>query len=350
MIYYSHVNEDNLVEKNWMDQNFFQNLICIVGSGERVLGIMGHGSLEQIFAVDSNIESLYLLELKLKALEKLSVENYLEFIGINPSKKRTITFDLLKKDLTSSSRFFWERRMHFIQKGIVYIGHFEQFLERFRPLYKCFLGKNFYQCFEKSTSDIENFPKGRWNLLKSIYSQKWAFKLGGSKDVAFISNDANQSIIPDGLQSVLDQNEVKKSFMFHLIFKGHLEDMKPEYLPPSLKFENLKKIKESLTNKRIKIHFQHEDILDFMLKKRTSLLGNTFYSFSDILSFGDFDFLVKLIQSIPRKGIQSGVFRSFIRNRISENQTQTLSKKMKKMEDLSHVESTKMYQVFGFEK
>ena len=84
MIYYSHVNEDNLVEKNWMDQNFFQNLICIVGSGERVLGIMGHGSLEQIFAVDSNIESLYLLELTLKALEKLSVENYLEFIGINP--------------------------------------------------------------------------------------------------------------------------------------------------------------------------------------------------------------------------------------------------------------------------
>jgi S-adenosylmethionine:diacylglycerol 3-amino-3-carboxypropyl transferase len=139
MIFYSHVNEDNIVEKYWMNQTSFQNLVCISGSGERVLALMGHSSLEQLFVVDSNLEALHLIELKLRALEKLSIKNYLEFIGISPSQNRVRTFKLIKTELTSPSRFFWEKKSYLIEKGVIHIGHFEQFLAKFRPLFKIFL-------------------------------------------------------------------------------------------------------------------------------------------------------------------------------------------------------------------
>lgn len=199
MIFYSHVNEDNIVEKYCMNQTSFQNLVCISGSGERVLALMDHSSLNQLFVIDSNIEALHLMELKLKALEKLSLKNYLEFIGINPSKNRVPTFEFLKSELSNASHIFWENRVSSIKKGVVHIGHFEQFLARFRPFFKVFLGKSFYRCFEKDFTEIDDFPHWRWQLLKRIYAQDWAFKLGGSKDIAFISDDANQALIPNGL-------------------------------------------------------------------------------------------------------------------------------------------------------
>ena len=68
MIYYSHINEDNWVEKQLMDQGHFERLVTVCGSGERVISLLSHPHLSKVDVVDINIKALFLLELKIQLL------------------------------------------------------------------------------------------------------------------------------------------------------------------------------------------------------------------------------------------------------------------------------------------
>ncbi len=350
MIYYSHVNEDNKVEESFMNSATFENLVGISGSGERVIALMAHPYLKKVAAVDTNVEALFLLELKLIALEYLSIEKYLEFIGYSKSSSRWEIFVLIKKELSAPCKEYWEKQPNAIKNGILFCGHFEKFLERNRPLFKLFLGKNFYKCFEKPIQDISSFPTWRWYLVKSIFSQRWAFRLTGNKDIAFVSSDAECQHIPKGLQKVMDENLVSQSFMFHLVFKGHLNEMNPEALPPSLKIENLKKIKQALQENRIEVSYHENDITMYLQKYSRSIEGHTFYSLSDILSFYSFSNLESLLNTISKNENEKhwGVVRAFVRNRLGEKELSQLRKRLGELIESTHLERTKMYQTFNF--
>src|SRR5687768_17511956 len=81
MIYYSHVNEDNRVERNLLRSANAATVVAVCGSGERVIALLDEESCSEYHIVDVNPEALFLLEFKLKALENLYVQEYLEFIG-----------------------------------------------------------------------------------------------------------------------------------------------------------------------------------------------------------------------------------------------------------------------------
>lgn len=349
MIYYSHVNEDNKVEESFMNSAAFESLVGIAGSGERIIALLAHPTLKKVAAVDTNIQALFLLEIKLKALEYLSPEEYLRFIGFSESSTRWESFIVIKNQLSIPCLKYWEERRQVIQKGILFYGHFEKFLELNRPLFKIFLGKKFYESFEKPVQDISGFPFWRWKFLKKIFSNSWVFRLSGNKDLAFISSDAQCQYIPQGLQSVMDENLVNQSFMFHLVFKGNLKEMNSEALPPSLQIENLKIIKEALQENRIEVTYHHQDLTMYLQNKLNALKGDTFYSLSDILSFYSFLDLKKMLDTIPKgKEKHWGVVRAFVRNRLDEDELDRLRNGLKDLTESTYLERTKMYQTFNF--
>src|SRR5829696_3313570 len=81
MIYYSHINEDNRIERALLQQGSFPTAVVICGSGERVLSLMDNKVCKQIHVVDHNTEAIFLLQLKIVALSQLPVTSCLEFIG-----------------------------------------------------------------------------------------------------------------------------------------------------------------------------------------------------------------------------------------------------------------------------
>ena len=350
MLYYAHVNEDNSVERTLLQRSDSKIAIAVAGSGERVLALMDHPSLERVVAIDINPQALFLLQLKLEALKALTVEEYLRFIGHAQCKRgdRGELFKRIAPYLTHDCSVYWRDRMNRVEAGLLGTGHFELFLSGIRPLLVSFLGRRFLRILCDATYTLDAGQRMRWRLIAGTFSRKWIYRLMGNRDVAFIGDGADVRIIPDALTSMIDGRRASASFLLHLIFKGHLRDMSSPALPPSLQEAVLGKIKERLTRKKVSVEFCHADVLEYAKHHPCDLPA--FYSLSDILSFEDHDYLAELLETIPdRKGTVI-VVRSFLRNRLSLVQLKELVRSYREIRFLDEFDRSGMYQVIVIER
>ncbi len=349
MIYYSHVNEDNNVERNALLSRPAKSLYAIAGSGERVIALMDCPTLDAVHLIDNNWDALYLSELKIAALAHLEVENYRSFIGFTPALgDRWAQFEALEPMLSEGCRHFWALQREAIEMGVCNCGHFEQFLQRANPIIRFFLGKGFYQCFSVKKADWKGFPTLRWRIVKAIFSYRWTYLLFGMKDSAFISKDAALQAIPAGLQKSLDEDAVAQSGLFHLVFNGTLHQMSEENLPPSFQKAVLQRIKTALSDGRLKVHYHFGDVLDVLKGLNIEREESSFFSLSDILSFVNLDYQQKLIGLITAANTGKGtlIFRAFVRNRLTQKQAADLKNQFATLQDLTTKERSHFYQVF----
>ncbi|WP_348812548.1 DUF3419 family protein [Flavobacterium maritimum] len=352
MIYYSHVNEDNSIERQLLQQENYPTVIAIAGSGERVLALLDNVFVKKMIIVDSNIEAIFLLQLKLAVLTKYSTDDYLKFIGHDKVQNniRNTYFESIKNELTSSCRLYWENNKSIIEEGILNVGHFEKFLNRIRPILTFFLGEKFYLIFKNENFQSRHFPKLLWKMIAYFFSQKWIYRLFGNRDSAFISADARNKKIPEAITKIIMEGKVASNFMMHLIFKGSLKEMKEEHLPPSLQKKIINNIQNRIVNEEIEIEYWHGDLLELIKSNNKKLECPIFYSVSDILSFESFLYLEKLIEYCMEDKSNNIVFRSFLRNSLTNEELVKLSKKDWEIKLYDERESTKMYHVFSVRK
>ncbi|MHA4842912.1 DUF3419 family protein [Flavitalea antarctica] len=346
MIYYSHVNEDNRVESSLLRSGSFSSVVAICGSGERVLSLMDNNDCKKLAVVDSNEEAIFLQQLKIAALTKLSVDEYLLFIGHVDSSgdERLLLFELFVNELSLKAQTFWRTNLSLVKRGILHIGHYERFLQRARPVTNFWLGKSFKNIFKPSGQHL-NFSAERWKLLQQLFSFKIVYLVFGNRDVAFTGSSSELRRIPAAMDKIIQNGKASSCFMTHLVFKGHLLDMCQEELPPSLQKNVLADIRERLLNREITITYHVEDLLEFLRRKEHETEGPVFYSISDILSFADFDYLHEIVKTTAANE-NLVVGRSFLRHRLSQDQLDMLDQYgTVSMHD--EEESTGMYQVFS---
>ena len=345
MIYYSHINEDNRIERFLLNEGKFSTAVAICGSGERVLSLMDCKACKKLVVVDCNEEAIFLLQLKLAALKLFSVDDYLRFIGHHsmPGKERIALFLSLEKQLPARACAFWKDNLLLIKKGILGIGHFERFLERARPLTNLWLGKKFHNIF-KTEGQPDRFTAARWKLLQQVFSYKMVYRLFGNRDIAFTGSSAELERIPAALDKIIQNEKASSSFIAHLVFKGHLSEMTQMELPPSLQEKILIVIKERLMNHEIKLEYHVADLLQFV-QDQPETKRPVFYSLSDIVSFASFNYMQEIIQktSINENCI---VGRSFLRNRLTTDHL-SLFNDYGNVSIHDEQESTGMYQVFS---
>jgi S-adenosylmethionine:diacylglycerol 3-amino-3-carboxypropyl transferase len=347
MIYYSHINEDNRVERALLKAYTFSTAVAICGSGERVLSLMDSRACKKLVVVDYNEEAIFLLQLKIAALTQLSVDDYLRFIGHfdMPGEERIAVFPSLQRHLPVKAGAFWQNNLKLIKKGILDIGHFENFLQNARPYTDFWLGKSFRNIF-KTGGHQHRFSAARWKLLQQIFSHKMVYRLFGNRDVAFTGSSAQLERIPLALNKIIQNGKASSCFMTHLVFKGHLLEMDQKELPPSLQKNVLAVIKERLFNHEIQINYRVADLLQFLQHENETEIA-VFYSLSDILSFADFNYLHAIIQktAVNKNCI---VARSFLRNRLTTDHLALLNH-YGKVSLHDEEESTGMYQVFSLQ-
>jgi len=347
MIYYSHVNEDNRIERRLLQSSGCNTVVAVAGSGERVISLLDYKGCRHFYAVDVNEEALFLLELKLTALKNFPVDDYLAFCGYRAAggESRLAQFENIKRVLSAKARSFWQSHPAAIKTGIGYAGHFEKFLQRIRPFIRFFLGKKFMPVFSENAAEHRQFPEKRWRLLMHLFAKRWVYRFWGNKDIAFISKDADTARIPAALNEVMYNTEAPSCFMAHLVFKGHLQDMPEAWLPPSLQQHVLKNVKQRLMDSSVHIHYHHVDILKFAAAFKGA---GVFYSLSDILSFSDTAYLQQLVDTTTATGNQV-VWRSFLRNRVYKKDKAPVASVDAGIKEYSSEESTRMYQVFAIE-
>lgn len=348
MIYYSHVNEDNRIERKLLGVSSCSSVVAIAGSGERVISLLDHEPSTRFEVVDVNEDALFLLQLKLAALKNLTVEDYWQFIGHHDAdrKARKEWYAGLRKQLSGPCMQYWDAHQEAIEKGILDMGHFETFLKRVRPFLLFFLGPYMVSLCSGSSPQSFKFPKRRWNLVMWLFSKRWVYRLWGNRDIAFISKDASILQIPVSLKKIVSGGEAASCFMSHLIFKGHLRDMHEQDLPPSLQQETLERIKQRIMSSKINIHYHHRDAASFIEMDLHRQASGVFYSLSDILSFETPAYLDRILKQAAIKG-NVVVWRSFLRHRLSEESLGSMTKTYGLLQDHSDQESTRMYQVFA---
>jgi len=348
MLYYSHVNEDNRIERDLLASSGCTATVAVAGSAERIIALLNEEYCKDFYVIDVNEEALFLLQLKLAALEKFDVDDYYQFIGHYDAdkEKRNAWFDTIKNKLSEHCRMYWEKNISSVQNGIMSTGHFEKFLTRVRSSVNLFLGKKFQNIFSGMPVQSKEFPGLRWKLLKKLYSFRWVYSLWGNRDMAFTSKDALTHHIPGALNEVIHKNESASCFMMHLIFKGHLRDMNEDDLPPSLQMHVLQSIRQRLINGSLNIHYHHTDLLSFIKKEKAKLPQPVFYSVSDVLSFENHEYMHQVLDNAAGNGNRI-VWRAFLRNRIVNPGQVTQITNKESFTDLTEKESTRMYQVFS---
>lgn len=350
MLYYTHINEDNTIERMLLERITMSRVIAVAGSGERVLALMDNPSVELVVAVDISREALFLLQLKIAALKVLTVKDYLSFIGHAPATpaERRDWFAEVSPCISDDCLRYWQNQVTCIQVGVLGAGHFERFLSRIRPFLLTFLGRDFQQIFSEGTNARDLSQSIRWKSLAWTFSKKWVYQVMGNNDQAFVGEGADVRIIPAVLTSMISSRRAQTSFLFHLIFKGHLREMSTSTLPPSLQESVLSRIKDRLMSQEVSVEFHEMDLLEYL--KRHHCDKPAFYSLSDILSCEGHDYFAQVLENIPDKEGTVIVVRSFLRNRLSLVHLKQSVPEYKEITFMDELDRSGMYQVVVIEK
>jgi S-adenosylmethionine:diacylglycerol 3-amino-3-carboxypropyl transferase len=346
MIWYSHINEDSSVERKLLEQEHYNTISCVSGSGERMIALLDYPA-EKFYAIDVNKEALLLLQLKLQALKTLAVEEYLTFIGHQPAekKKRIALYTSFKNELNYECRTYWDDHLRSIGNGILNIGHFEKYLALLRPALHFILGTGFDHVFKDGDDSSPDFPKRRWQFLTMLFSNRWVYKLSGNRDPAFTASGAKNNKISEGLQYILKEKAVKESYIFHLIFRGTLNTISEDHLPVSLRKKHLTRVQHKLNNGTC-VEYLHQNYSE-AITHRSFPISNVFHSLSDIIGFESRDYMKELVGLILNRSGNQAVIRSFLINNIGYEFFEFAGVHHSAWQDLTGFEKSRMYQVFS---
>lgn len=221
-----------------------------------------------LVAVDINKIQLYLVELKKVAIENLEYADVLKFLGFSASDDRLRYFHLLKNELSTAAKDYWEQNIRLVHDGIIYQGKFEKYFQLFsnrilpwihskKKVADLFRTKT---CEEQTTFYNDKWDTWRWRMLFKIFFSKYIMgKFGRDpeflKEVEISVSDYIYQKAANHLQS----EEAQKNIFLHFNLTGNFGNLLPHYLQP----ENFKIIKLNISRLKIKEGYAQDAIGEF---------------------------------------------------------------------------------------
>jgi S-adenosylmethionine-diacylglycerol 3-amino-3-carboxypropyl transferase len=84
--------------------------------------------------VDSNPAQIFLVALKMRAIQKLDYDDFVGFVGARPCHRRLRLYQHLRPTLSEGARDFWDGQRESLELGIIHCGKFENYFSLFRRL------------------------------------------------------------------------------------------------------------------------------------------------------------------------------------------------------------------------
>jgi len=254
-INYAASHEDGRSELRALALDSTSRVLCITGSGARALDLLVARPRE-VVAVDFNPAQTHLLALKLAALQTLSYNSYIAFLGLVPSTERTDTYRRLAKCLPDAARAFWDRHTALIAGGVLYSGRWEGFLRMMvapAARVRRSLISRVFACEaveEQQALWLREWNTPGWNRYLGLLANRWLWTR--------VVREPGMRHIPVDLDIVRCIRErfdrAAGSYLFRdsawawLVFRGHLDPRGP--LPPHLeasRFEALAMVADRVT-------------------------------------------------------------------------------------------------------
>jgi S-adenosylmethionine:diacylglycerol 3-amino-3-carboxypropyl transferase len=203
-IFFAQVREDSLVERKLMNL-FKPESVLVIGSGGCTAFSILNEDVKNVVVIDQNPVQCALIELKKAAIEFLTREEFLAFIGEKPSSTRQEVFEKVKGKLSPDACLFWEKNISLISTGINQCGVTERFYR--------FIGKNILH---------QLYGEEIWNQLfscksieeqKQLYEQYFTSELWKTAVRMLLSKTSHLAFFPAFMFEQANENDFGEFFL-----------------------------------------------------------------------------------------------------------------------------------------
>jgi len=294
-LHYSSCNEDSLTEIKALNIKETDEIICVTGSGGRVLNLLTQKP-KRIVAIDLNPIQNWLLELKMAAIKNLDYDNYVKFLGLKPCKERLELFDKLKNDLSEDAYRFWGNKKRLIRNGVLYQGILEKYCKHFSNGLKAFMGEKVdkilsFDNLKEQQHYYENVWKNDDNLKKFIESHD-VNKSGSNHTLYYGKGYGFDDFIYQALDKGFKTGLVRDNYYLCMVIDGSYE--RATTLPMCLEKENYALLKDNLD----RIEIVTNEIVTYLKGLNSHTLDK--FSISDLGGYLDDKEYNELLQNIIR--------------------------------------------------
>jgi S-adenosylmethionine-diacylglycerol 3-amino-3-carboxypropyl transferase len=209
---------------------------------------------DRIFAVDLNAAQSNLLRLKIAGARCLTHPEYLELLGIRPSKRRDRFYARCRTALTPEAAAYWDAHQPLIEAGILRAGRYERYLDIFRRLLLLIEGRRkVKQLFTPHSLEYRRwFYKEQWNT----HLWRLCFRLFFSRPVlGAMGLDRSFFTYVDGIKhfgahflrltrhALVDMPPNENYFAAQICLGGYLDE---RAMPPYLLAENFQTLQSAV--------------------------------------------------------------------------------------------------------
>ena len=256
-IRYANCWEDADVLLNALNVQSTDKVLSIASAGDNSFSLLSKGP-KMVVSVDINPTQLNLVELKKAAFKALNYDEFVAFLGFEPSTTRLETYKKVKMFLSEELNEFWSRREDEIENGIIYAGKFERYFELFRTriLPLIHTKKRIQRLFETKTAEEQRvfyekkWNNWRWRLLFKLFFSKFVMGKFG-RDPAFLKEVEVPvaEFINGQAARHLSSVHCQTNYFLHLIMKGNFQIASNENSRPHFaRRENFESIKNNIDN------------------------------------------------------------------------------------------------------
>jgi S-adenosylmethionine-diacylglycerol 3-amino-3-carboxypropyl transferase len=128
---YSQVWEDHLLVEDGLKAGPGDDVLSIASAGCNVLGLLLR-DVKRVVAIDLNPSQLSVVELKLKAIEHLTHEEFVNLFGIREGLDRLALYEKVRPHLSERARTWCDIREGDIKAGLHWSGRLEAFFKAWR--------------------------------------------------------------------------------------------------------------------------------------------------------------------------------------------------------------------------
>lgn len=125
-IFFAQIREDSRVER-CLTESYHPSSIVTIGSGGCTSFSVLSDEVEVVYAIDQNPAQTAMIELKKAAIQRLSRDEFLSFIGEAEAADRIGVYKHLAIDLPHYARTYWDGHLDAIRMGINQCGATEAF-------------------------------------------------------------------------------------------------------------------------------------------------------------------------------------------------------------------------------
>lgn len=208
--------------------------LSIASGGDNTFALL-LGNPRTVTAIDRNPVQLFLVELKIRAIQQLDYDDFVGFVGASSCRNRERMYKCIRPFLSRKAQVYWDKRPKALRKGIIHCGKFERYFRAFNRLVLPLI---------HSRTDIKNllaassldeqkeyydrvWNSKRWRCMFRVFFGRFLLSHLGrsSRFFRYVTADDIAGILFRRAQRGLTQVPIRENFFVEYIVTGQYSNL-----------------------------------------------------------------------------------------------------------------------------